>query len=64
VIVLVRAGTVLSTGPLIRVVGKTFLPQTTRASSRSTSRPPGGFTLAESSRVFGEIEHQVRNLRA
>src|SRR6266436_5147544 len=62
-IVLVALGTVLSTVPLIRVVGKTFLPQDDQSEFEIDIQTPGGFTLAESSRVFGEIEHQVRNLR-
>src|SRR6266478_5157478 len=63
VIVLVALGTVLSTVPLIRVVGKTFLPQDDQSEFEIDIQTPGGFTLAESSRVFGEIEHHVRNLR-
>ncbi len=62
-IVLVALGTVLSTVPLIHVVGKTFLPQDDQSEFEIDIQTPGGFTLAESSRVFGEIEHQVRNLR-
>src|SRR6266704_3637042 len=63
VIVLVALGTVLSTVPLIRVVGKTFLPQDDQSEFEIDIQTPGGFTLAESSRLFGEIEHHVRNLR-
>ncbi len=63
VIVLIALGTVLSTVPLIHVVGKTFLPQDDQSEFEIDIQTPGGFTLAESSRVFGEIEHQVRNLR-
>src|SRR6266446_4905711 len=63
VIVLVALGTVLSTVPLIRVVGKTFLPQDDQSEFEIDIQTAGGFTLAESSRVFGEIEHHVRNLR-
>src|SRR5438876_530692 len=63
VIVLVALGTVLSTVPLIHVVGKTFLPQDDQSEFEIDIQTPGGFTLAESSRVFGEIEHQVRDLR-
>src|SRR5437660_272176 len=63
VIVLLALGTVLSTVPLIHVVGKTFLPQDDQSEFEIDIQTPGGFTLAESSRVFGEIEHQVRSLR-
>src|SRR5207249_1914138 len=62
-IVLVALGTVLSTVPLIHVVGKTFLPQDDQSEFEIDIQTPGGFTLAESSRIFGEIEHHVRNLR-
>src|SRR5204863_253368 len=63
VIVLLALGTVLSTVPLIHVVGKTFLPQDDQSEFEIDVQTPGGFTLAESSRVFGEIEHHVRSLR-
>src|SRR3989454_126971 len=63
VIVLVALGTVLSTVPLIHVVGKTFLPQDDQSEFEIDIQTPGGFTLAESSRIFGEIEHHVRSLR-
>src|SRR5205809_590398 len=63
VIVLLALGTVLSTVPLIHVVGKTFLPQDDQSEFEIDIQTPGGFTLAESSRIFGEIEHHVRSLR-
>ncbi len=63
VIVVLATVTVLSTVPLIHVVGKTFLPQDDQSELEIDIQTPGGFTLAESSRVFGEIEHHVRNLR-
>src|SRR5437899_7553176 len=62
-IVLLALGTVLSTVPLIHVGGKTFLPQDDQSEFEIDIQTPGGFTLAESSRIFGEIEHHVRNLR-
>ena len=62
-IVLLALGTVLSTVPLIRIVGKTFLPQDDQSEFEIDIQTPGGFTLAESSRIFGEIEHHVRSLR-
>src|SRR5438477_157506 len=62
VIVLVALGTVLSTVSLIRIVGKTFLPQDDQSEFEIDIQTPGRFTLAESSRIFGEIEHHVRNL--
>src|SRR5690242_15597978 len=63
VIVLVAIATVASTVPLIRVVGKTFLPLDDQSEFEITIRTPGGWSLGEVSRVFGEIEGHVRNLR-
>src|SRR5213593_2279920 len=63
VIVLLAVATVLSTVPLIHVVGKTFLPQDDQSEFEIDIQTPGGFTLAETSRIFGEIEHHVRSLR-
>src|SRR6184192_193750 len=63
VIVLVAVATVLSTGPLFRTVGKTFLPQDDQSELEISIRTPGGFTLAETSRLFAEIEQRVRALR-
>jgi len=63
VIVLVAVATVLATGPLFRAVGKTFLPQDDQSEFEISIRTPGGFTLAETSRLFAEIEQRVRGLR-
>ena len=62
-IVVVAVLTVVSTVPLARVIGKTFLPQDDQSEFEISIRTPGGFTLAETSRVFGEIEDRVRALR-
>jgi HAE1 family hydrophobic/amphiphilic exporter-1 len=62
-IVVVALLTVVSTVPLARVIGKTFLPQDDQSEFEVSIRTPGGFTLAETSRVFGEIENHVRTLR-
>ena len=63
VIVLVAIAIVLATGPLFGRVGKTFLPQDDQSEFEISIRTPGGFTLAETSRLFAEIEHRVRALR-
>jgi len=63
VIVLVAIAIVLATGPLFSRVGKTFLPQDDQSEFEISIRTPGGFTLAETSRLFAEIEHRVRALR-
>src|SRR5256712_1524407 len=63
VIVLVAVAIVLATGPLFRAVGKTFLPQDDQSEFEISIRTPGGFTLAETSRLFAEIEQRVRSLR-
>src|SRR5690349_12542295 len=62
-IVLLAIATVASTVPLIRIVGKTFLPLDDQSEFEITIRTPGGWSLGEVSRVFGEIEGHVRNLR-
>ena len=63
VIVLVAIAIVLATGPLFGRVGKTFLPQDDQSEFEISIRTPGGFTLAETSRLFAEIEQRVRALR-
>ncbi|HXJ34147.1 MAG TPA: efflux RND transporter permease subunit [Candidatus Eisenbacteria bacterium] len=54
---------VFTTVPLMKVVGKTFLPQDDQSEFEISIRTPGGFTLAETSRVFDEIEHRLWGLR-
>ncbi len=63
VVVLAAVAIVLTTGPLFRTVGKTFLPQDDQSEFEISARTPGGFTLAETSRVLAEIEQRVRGLR-
>ncbi len=63
VIVGLAALIVGATVPLFQVVGKTFLPQDDQSEFEVSIRTPGGFTLAESARVIGEIEQRVRGLR-
>jgi len=62
-IVLLAVVTVLSTVPLIRIVGKTFLPTDDQSEFEISIRTPGGASLAEVSRVFAEIEAHVKGLR-
>ncbi len=62
-IVAVAAVCVLATVPLFRIVGKTFLPQDDQSEFEIAIRTPGGSTIAESARVFAEIEEHVRGLR-
>ncbi|HWP65635.1 MAG TPA: efflux RND transporter permease subunit [Candidatus Limnocylindria bacterium] len=61
-IVLVAAGVVATTVPLFGMVGKTFLTQDDQSEFEVSLRTPGGYTLAESSRVLAEIETQLRAL--
>ena len=61
-IVCLSVGIVALIGPLFRMVGKTFLPMDDQSEFEIGIRAPGGFSLAETSRVFGEIEQQVRHL--
>jgi HAE1 family hydrophobic/amphiphilic exporter-1 len=53
---------VLTTFPLFGMVGKTFLGQDDQSEFEISIRTPAGYTLGESSRVFGEIESRVRAL--
>jgi HAE1 family hydrophobic/amphiphilic exporter-1 len=63
VIVLISLGVVLTSVPLFKMVGKTFLPQDDQSEMEIGVRAPGGFTLAETSRTLAEIEERVRKLR-
>jgi HAE1 family hydrophobic/amphiphilic exporter-1 len=54
---------VVATVPLFGVVGKTFLPMDDQSEFEVSVRTPGGYTLAEATRVLGEIEGHLRALR-
>jgi HAE1 family hydrophobic/amphiphilic exporter-1 len=62
-VVLASVAIVATTVPLMGLVGKTFLPQDDQSEFEISVRAPGGYTLAETARVFGEIEQRVRGLR-
>jgi HAE1 family hydrophobic/amphiphilic exporter-1 len=61
-VVLTSLVIVLTTVPLFGMVGKTFLGQDDQSEFEISLRTPGGYTLAESARVVGEIEGRVRAL--
>lgn len=63
VIVVVGIAVAYSTGPLFRTVGKTFIPQDDQSEFEISYRAPGGMTLAETSRITGEIETRLRTMR-
>jgi len=63
VIVLAAVVVAGSTVPFFRLVGKTFLPQDDQSEFEISIRTPGGLTLAESNRIFQDIERRVRGLR-
>lgn len=63
VIVVVGVAVAYSTGPLFRTVGKTFIPQDDQSEFEISYRAPGGMTLAETSRITGEIETRLRTMR-
>ena len=63
VIVLLAVLTAAATVPLFHAIGKTFLPLDDQSEMEITIRTPGGYSLAESERMFAEIEEQVRRLR-
>src|SRR5215467_4758314 len=62
-IVLLAVLTAVATVPLFHAIGKTFLPLDDQSEMEITIRTPGGYTLAESERIFAEIEGRVRHLR-
>jgi len=62
VVVCLAVAVVLTTGPLFRMVGKTFIPQDDQSEFEVSVRTPGGFTLAETSRVMAELEQRLRGL--
>ena len=62
VIVGVRPLTFLSTVPLFMAVGKNFLPQETRANSKSPSELPPGSSLEGSSEVLKQLEADLKTL--
>jgi HAE1 family hydrophobic/amphiphilic exporter-1 len=61
-IVLASLVIVATTVPLFGMVGKTFLPMDDQSELEISIRTPGGFTLAETSRTFAEIEERVREV--
>jgi HAE1 family hydrophobic/amphiphilic exporter-1 len=63
VIVAVAVLSLVASVPLFGAVGKTFLPNDDQSEFEISVRTPGGFTLAEASRLFDELERRVRALR-
>jgi HAE1 family hydrophobic/amphiphilic exporter-1 len=63
VVVATAVAVVASTVPLFGMVGKTFLAVDDQSEFEISVRTPGGYTLAETARVMGEIEQRVRGLR-
>lgn len=59
----VTLAVVLSTVPLIKMIGKDFIPQDDQSEFEVVIDTPEGFTLEESSRVFKEIEGRIKGLR-
>jgi HAE1 family hydrophobic/amphiphilic exporter-1 len=62
-VVLVAVAVVASTVPLFGRVGKTFLAVDDQSEFEISLRTPGGYTLAETGRVMGDIEERLRGLR-
>jgi len=63
VIVVLAIASLAATVPLFGAVGKTFLPQDDQSELEISVRTPGGFTLAETARLFAELEQRVHGLR-
>ena len=62
VIGVAAVGIVLTTGPLLGAVGKTFIPQDDQSEFEITIRTPAGYSLAETERVLSDIEGRIRTL--
>jgi HAE1 family hydrophobic/amphiphilic exporter-1 len=62
-IVALAVASLAATVPLFGAVGKTFLPQDDQSEFEISVRTPGGFTLAETARLFAELEQRVQRLR-
>ena len=63
VIVALAVVSLVLTVPLFSAVGKTFLPQDDQSELEISVRTPGGFTLAETARLFEDLEQRVHGLR-
>ncbi|MBI2361110.1 MAG: efflux RND transporter permease subunit, partial [Deltaproteobacteria bacterium] len=62
-IVLAGVVTVLSIVPLFFAVGKTFIPADDQSEFEIIIQTPGGTSLAETDRLFRELEGKLRKLR-
>lgn len=59
----VTLAVVLSTVPLIKMIGKDFIPQDDQSEFEVVIDAPEGFTLDETNKVFMEIESRMKGLR-
>jgi len=62
-IVMAGIATALSTIPLFFAIGKTFIPNDDQSEFEIVIQTPGGYTLAETNRLFKELEEKVNRLR-
>lgn len=60
VIVLAATAVVFSTGPLLKFIGKNFLPSEDRSEFELFIQMPEGSSLGETDRVFTDLEHRLR----
>ena len=63
VIVVLAVLTTLTTAPLLRAVGTTFLPQDDQSEFEVIVQTPGGYTLARTDALFQGLEAKFRALR-
>jgi len=62
-IVMAGIATALSTIPFFFAIGKTFIPNDDQSEFEIVIQTPGGYTLAETDRLFKELEEKVNRLR-
>jgi len=62
-IVMAGIATALSTIPFFFAIGKTFIPNDDQSEFEIVIQTPGGYTLAETNRLFRELEEKVKRLR-
>ncbi len=63
VIVVLAIATTLSTVPLMKIVGTTFIPLDDQSEFEVIVQTPGGYTLERTDALFHDLEAKFRNLR-
>ncbi len=61
-VVIMAFAVIVGTVPISKMMGMSLIPATTRASTRSPSRPPKGTSLERTSKICTELENRLRKL--